>query len=172
MCIPLFPPDCCYSFVDTDCSSTNQIILTWCSPQTSSVVSYYIYQDGVFLESVASSITEHIITGSNNGICTSNFTVTTVFQTSPLVESAKQTCDISDPTPTPTVGPTQFPTEPTHEPTPNPTFPSPTKEPTSEPSFGLPLIHCALQVTVTWPFRLNEFCIICPQLPLHSVATR
>lgn len=137
MCIPLFTPQYCYSFVDTDCSSTQQVILAWSSPQTSSVVLYYLYQDGVFLKSVASSITEHIIDGDSSDICTSDFEVTAVYQVTPLVESNTTICDITPPSPSPTTQPTLVPTDPTKDPTVQPTTPSPTKAPTAEPSMGL-----------------------------------
>lgn len=161
VCIPLFAPDCCYTFVDTDCESDYEVTLGWCEAQTSSVAMYYIYQDGTFLESVSSSITEHIVTGSSSDICTSNFTVTAVFQTAPLVESDKTICNITDPTPAPTTPPTLVPTSPTNTPTVSPVT---SEAPTLQPSMGL---FCFLLLIVFVCSQAHKFIIFeCSNIPM------
>ena len=59
-----------------------ELLLAWCTPSTSAVAAYCVYKDDVDLDTVGASITELPLT----------YSVTAIFQFSPLIKSDKRYC--------------------------------------------------------------------------------
>ena len=60
VCIPVFEPECCYSFKEI--CDENIILFAWCTPATSAIASYRIYKDNEMFLTVANTVTETRIT--------------------------------------------------------------------------------------------------------------
>eukprot|EP01083_Nonionella_stella_P140607 431489_1 len=146
VCIPVYPPGCCYAWRERCRKKTpqnNEWLLTWCSPESSTFEAYQIYRNNIPFDTIASSVNSLLVIGESCEAPIANFTVSTIFQsTDPLIESEMRYCPLTPPTLAPTQLPTAYPTVQTAEPTITPTPFAPTQAPTVYPSVAPTTFTC------------------------------
>jgi len=184
VCVPVSAPDCCYMFAD-NCPE-DQVVLTWCEPQSAPFTAFRVYKDGQQFVTLSKNIREARISVNTSlprearistestyscrprnrcvGLQTPSqscgysahaaatvYTVTAIYQSTPLIESFAQSCNLTQPTLAPTSHPTSSPTnKPTASPTAQTTAPTaiPTLS-TLSPTTATPTLSTLSPTTAT-----------------------